>query len=175
LREIILYQFLIAWVALTVSIQMPSPLARWVIRQIGPVLVPRWRLFAPKPGVNDVKVCFRHGIGERWRDLHLPIQRRTFSFLWNPGRRQLKVLLDLTEELKQLTAATESAIQMEMSLSYRALLSRVRVAAREMQWTTVQFAIVEIPNGFSGVSRERIVFSSALHHVSTGAAIVRAS
>lgn len=72
-------------------------------------ILPVWTFFAPKPGVNDIRLLFRdkdtQGNLSEWQEVLVFENRKWYHFLWNPKKRYNKLVLDSVAQLKGIMRA----------------------------------------------------------------------
>jgi hypothetical protein len=110
-----------AWLAGTILVQIPKMralLPGWVF-----VFCPQWNFFAPRPGQHSYYLLLRtvdsSGDVTAWREL-VVVQRRPAiqQWLWNPGRRLNKAVVDIVAELAELIQINGPEGQIRLSFSY---------------------------------------------------------
>lgn len=66
-------------------------------------LIPLWTFFAPNPGKQDYHLLYRDkgqgGTVSDWVEVDLQEERYPYSFIWNPDKRDKKVLSDIVQDL----------------------------------------------------------------------------
>src|ERR1700761_7210103 len=91
------------WIVLTCVNQFNGAFPDWIRRYDRFRLLSRWTFFAPHPGMNDYHIVARD-IGEdgkpctEWFEISLP-SRTVLGAVWNPQKRQRKVLCDYVRSL----------------------------------------------------------------------------
>ncbi|WP_371627566.1 hypothetical protein OG245_36180 [Streptomyces sp. NBC_01116] len=94
------------WLALTLCAQLPAAFPRWekLLRFDVLRLLPRYHFFAPCPDTYDYHLLVRvrpdGGRAGPWREITAEPVRPWWSWGWNPGRRECKMLRDLAESLR---------------------------------------------------------------------------
>ena len=128
-------------------------------------LIPNWKLFAPRPGTSDYYLVVRdygplEGWG-RWREIPLGHSRSPWRFLWNPQKRQVKMLTDVVRDGSQL--ARHLPLEgLVLSLPYLAILNYVTFIRRPPLCLQTQFMILKT-EGTLDKEEPQLVFLSAIH------------
>ncbi len=119
------------YLGLTIFSHLPIPLARSLNVRDRFAVIPHWSFFAPTPGVSDFHLMVRDrlvgGKFSLWKEVPVGCQTRSpFAFLWHPGKRSGKALLDLTTTLLGVVQnAGGRQEQIYLSLPYLMLLHAV--------------------------------------------------
>ncbi|HEY0889238.1 MAG TPA: hypothetical protein VGE38_06465 [Nocardioides sp.] len=166
-----------AWLALSVIGQFQAPktdaLRRYDVLQ----LLPIWTFFAPNPGSSDYHVIVRDRCGDgtltEWRDA-MPIPAQTVtSWLWNPKKRQQKVLVDAVSSLAELCApSSQRGIPPErrgrvllITSPYLVVLNMVVHCVEHAPGAaTSQFALVE-RSSFGQAANPTVLLLSPFHRL----------
>jgi hypothetical protein len=136
-----------ALLALTIACQRP----RWNwVRSLKyhdvAALIPAWTFFAPTPGIKDTRVlwrdCFVDGAMSPWREL-LPPATGCLRFLWNPQKRQNKLITDAAQMILQMAVRDPESPLTLVSLPYLLLLNRVMSLPSSPLVIARQFVVVE--------------------------------
>jgi hypothetical protein len=139
-------------------------------------LIPNWTFFAPNPGRTDYHLIFRDkrrdGSTGDWKELPLLYRRRFWSFLWNPEKRETKVLTDAVASIFEMIEfqqkrerSKELTEQLLLIHSPYLLLLNLVMSSREPHSVDVthrQFALVE-SFGFLSADPPRPILSSPFH------------
>lgn len=129
------------------------------------VFIPRWSFFAPIPCTHDYYLLFRHleakGTLSPWQNAFPLSQRPFYSFLWNPGKRKMKAVLDVTLDLLKYIQKEKDEKQICVSLPYLQLLNHINSLCTNSKATKVQFTILS----HSQSSEYEVAFVSELHVV----------
>ena len=139
----------VCWLLLTlVRASGRSTFSWWQIpRQIW-VLLPNWRLFAPKPGVADYYVYYRDQRGTEapgaWQVAYGPEARKWFHGLWYPNKVQAKAVSDLVQQLAGVIMEMQQGEEEKVmkSAPYLQLFHFVLHLPRPQAQDQTQFSIV---------------------------------
>jgi hypothetical protein len=75
-------------------------------------ILPIWTFFAPKPGVTDMHLVFRdkneNGSFSDWTEVQVFERRKPYHFIWNPLKRNNKLVVDALSQLKNLKNIQDS-------------------------------------------------------------------
>ncbi|MEU9126243.1 hypothetical protein AB0C96_41670 [Streptomyces sp. NPDC048506] len=157
------------WIVLTIAFQFRRLQAGMRIRD--PLfMLPSWSFFAPVPNTSDFTFCVRYDhAGEMtpWRRPHHP-SHRSLSFLWDPGRRQRKVVVDLSQSIAESTKSGGTSL-IHFSTCYLLLLKVASTQPETLFATGVQVAIAVRP---SGAQNYELFFQSHVHELGIGPALV---
>jgi len=98
-----------AWFLLSVPHQFRR-CQRWLSRWDVACLLPTWTFFAPNPGTGEYHLLCRDEGCEHndWVEVPTLQGRSTSHLVWNPMRRQAKVLCDFVQVLVALRALSSS-------------------------------------------------------------------
>lgn len=155
------------WLLLSAACQISSPFERWLRRRDVLSLIPRWCFFAPRPAMHDFHLLYRDrdrdGAVSPWRMVPSCAPPRLLSAVWNPGRRHNKALIDVVQELLELTKLDIDPASVQLTVPYLALLTFVSGLARLDSECETQFAVARSRNGDEG--GPEVLFVSALHRV----------
>jgi hypothetical protein len=128
-------------------------------------LIPRWTFFAPNPGVLDYHLLVRDrhvdGSLSAFREVRLGARRSLLGALWNPDKRNQKMLSDAVHSLPILRQEL-SEKGMKTTLPYIAILNRVCAGQPPPLTVARQFAIVAT-GGSSPITEPHVLFLSELH------------
>ncbi len=130
-------------------------------------LLPMWNFFAPNPGVHDFYLLYRDKTvaGEigNWQLAQPTSIRGTFSFLWNPGKVERKVLSDAIQLFAGYDSpgASENAAVM-LTLPYLLCLKMVTEAPPIDSTTLRQFVLAQ-KKGFAGTDEILPILISDFH------------
>jgi hypothetical protein len=74
-------------------------------------ILPIWTFFAPRPGITDLHLLFRDRKADNscsdWTEIDVFEKRETYHFLWNPLKRNNKLIVDALSQLKTLKKIQE--------------------------------------------------------------------
>ncbi|WP_405833255.1 hypothetical protein [Streptomyces sp. NBC_00105] len=156
----------VVWVALTIAFQFRRLQAPIRIRD--PLfMLPSWSFFAPVPNTSDFMFFVRYdyaGVMTPWQGPHLP-SHRSVSFLWDPGRRQRKIVVDLSQSIAESTKGDDAMSLIHFSTCYLQLLKVASNQPEALFATGVQVAIAVRP---SGAQDYELFFESHVHKLDTG-------
>lgn len=138
-------------------------------------LIPLWTFFAPNPGKSDYHLIYRDELDDgsltAWTEIPLTHRRTWLTSLWNPTKRETKVLADIVNSVaslieyhaEQKTPPQAVGDAVMLSTSYLILMNivfeREKPAARTVRR---QFALVET-QGFDSTQMPAIIFYSPFH------------
>ncbi|MEA3012468.1 MAG: hypothetical protein QOD42_1013 [Sphingomonadales bacterium] len=110
-------------------------------------LVPKWKFFAPKPGVSNYYLLYRDRFADGsvtpWLTLHgMDSDRDAIAFIWNPNRRLRKALHDLITDLPYDLCETQPAI-FKLTTAYLVIVKHISTLPRTAESRETQFLIVE--------------------------------
>jgi hypothetical protein len=94
----------VLWFVCTIICQFKGKSAAFIQKYIDVLrLIPSWTFFAPRPGKSDYHVLYRdkrpdESLSE-WTEVELSEGRNFFDFIWNPRKRNKKVLSDIIQTL----------------------------------------------------------------------------
>ncbi len=100
-------------------------------------ILPIWTFFAPRPGMSDTHLLYRDkdGSGElsEWKEIPVFEQRKFFHFIWNPLKRNNKLIVDALSQVKSYKmiqeekSVDEEVFQQHLTISkgYLVILSLV--------------------------------------------------
>jgi hypothetical protein len=145
-------------------------------------LIPMWTFFAPNPGHTDYHLLYRDKsiddsiIITPWQEIPLTTRRGRLEFLWNPFKRETKVVSDAVHylcnfielhlELQTPIKAVRSAIM--LSTPYFILLGIVTSRGKKTQHGKYrQFALAE-SFGFNSNQKPNLILCSAFHPLKSG-------
>lgn len=163
------------WFALSIAGQFQTPSTDAIRRFDVFQLLPIWTFFAPNPGNSDYHVIMRDRLPDyaltAWRDA-MPIPPQTaITWLWNPGKRRQKVLIDAVSSVAEMCAPNgDRALSPEtlrrallISSPYLVLLNMVlNCVTHAPDATASQFAVVE-RRGFGVEVQPTLLFRSPFH------------
>ena len=157
----ILVAVFVGWFLLTVLVQFPNPIGRFLSRHDGLLILPVWKYFAPDPVAVDYHLVFHYtasdGTEHEYNELFCGTQSRYIStWIWNPSRRIAKAEHVLLADL--LAVSEQPLACLTTSLQYRIVVQYVR---SQVPGTTVlvQFMITQ-SLGYMDGPEPAIVFRS---------------
>lgn len=128
--------------------------------------IPSWGFFAPTPGMFDYYLLYR-GITENeevqdWQEAFTIKEKRSrAAFLWNPEKKSLKTMMDMSLELIKFSVATNEEHQICLSLPYLHMLNFVTSFKHDPSIKKIQFMILS----GSRLSEYEVQFVSSVHPV----------
>lgn len=136
------------------------------IRRFDPfALIPRWTFFAPNPGTTDHHLLYRDrfagGVVSAWKEIRLSSRRTLFGALWNPEKRNTKVLTDSVQALIQLSRDIEPQ-GLKTTLPYIIILNFVASLPRTPLSRATQFLVME-SFGYVAAAPPLVVVQSEFH------------
>ena len=153
------------WLLVTVVTQFRGRVSDRLRRHDVFSLLPRWTFFAPNPGVLDYHLLVRDrhhdGSLSAFREIDLRGERSLLGALWNPEKRNQKMLSDVVGTLPGLRQEL-SEKGMKTTLPYIAILSHVCNVERSPLAEARQFAIVAT-GGTCEIASPRMLFQSEFH------------
>ncbi|MEZ4299384.1 MAG: hypothetical protein R3B70_30820 [Polyangiaceae bacterium] len=152
---------------------------RWVRRYDVLGLVPTWTFFAPRPSTADLHLLYRDKLATGqltpWTEVVLVEARSPLHILWNPGKRQRKLLTDAMGMLSREVVharklrrgggpsrprAWQESIQ--SSLPYLIFLHHVSMLPRLPGATATQFALFQSSSIAAGDDDPKPMFGIGL-------------
>lgn len=131
-------------------------------------LLPRWTFFAPNPGVSDYHLLYRDRLGNsafgHWKEVSLDPKRTLTKAVWNPQKRNAKLLTDAVRGLVRI-AGVYSPPGYKTTMPYLVILNFVASLPRWPLADGTQFLIME-SFGFVSNRTPRVVFRSEVHRLS---------
>lgn len=129
--------------------------------------IPKWRFFAPNPGVQNVHLLIRETIpgqpAERWRDI-TPISSHTLlSVAWNPKSRGPKALFDAMQQLTLFQANNALFSWVATSEPYNLVSLAARKHTSEDRRSRYQFMILNVEPSAPEHVRMKPVLTSLWH------------
>jgi hypothetical protein len=151
------------WILATILFQFPKfqpILSRFDLL----TMLPTWSFFAPSPNTSDYTLFVRYWTGNNhvtgWRTILTPEHHR-ISFLWDPGRRYRKIIIDISQSfIEFVKMSSHKGIQ--YSTPYLLVLHHASSRPEAAFATGVQFAV--------GVQRGKcddfeLLFQSHFHRI----------
>lgn len=130
-------------------------------------LLPRWTFFAPNPGTTDFHLLYRdrleNGSFGLWKEIPLTEKRTWWKAVWNPEKRNSKLLTDAVRGLMRI-AGMYSAKGYKTTMPYLVILNFVSSLPRWNLSDGTQFLIME-SFGFYSDRTPRAVFRSEIHRL----------
>jgi hypothetical protein len=129
-------------------------------------VVPSWTFFAPNPGRTDLHLLYRDGQADgsigTWNEI-LHRRRRRFRAIWNPGKREDKVLRDCSQVLRRTATALPDQRLLMLTVPYLIFLNVVCSAPASSKAVVRQFALVEETR--TGNQAPEPIFVSSFHEI----------
>jgi len=155
------------WFALSVVAQFHH--GRWVrrIRRYDIFgLVPTWTFFAPRPSVNDYHILYRDKTAEGtvgpWRELFTHHYSPVLRGIWNPRKREAKVISDVCGILLRTSASIRKTKRLFIHLPYLWLAALAADAPRSPLSVSRQFLVAQT-DGYRKKDKPRVLFLSEFH------------
>jgi hypothetical protein len=94
----------VLWFICTIICQFKGKAADFVHTHLDVLnLIPLWTFFAPRPGKSDYHIIYRDKSPDQsmseWTEVELSEGRNFLDFIWNPRKRNKKVLSDIIQTL----------------------------------------------------------------------------
>jgi len=162
------YGVLSGWLTITFLSQDPRRKFN-APRRLDPTgaLIPDWRFFAPRPGVNDYHLLARDelpgGLFTDWTEV-CNVEKRSWTHsFWYPSRRAEKVLTDAAAGLQAMLPKLKDRENVLVSIPYLTLLNYVTNQVRHHpEAKRVQF-LVATSAGYDDSEKPSPMFLSKLH------------
>jgi hypothetical protein len=127
-------------------------------------IVPEWRFFGANPGRVDFHLLYRDLLATSdltdWIEIPLTRPRPWHAFVFNPGRRTAKALMDVASHLAQQAQTGDASIV--GTLPYLTILHHVSARPATELSTHRQFALLQTSAERDNAEPELLV-SSELH------------
>lgn len=138
----VLFSVLFAiWIILTIAFQFTPMQVR--MRSLDPLyMLPSWSFFAPVPNSSDYVFFLRyenHHETSSWREPGLPAPP-SLGFLWDPARRQRKVVIDISQSLGEFARSGQHDV-LHYTTAYLLLLQYASNKSEAFLARGVQVAI----------------------------------
>lgn len=154
------------WLGLTIVNQFNVRWMRLVRAFDVMLLIPRWRFFAPDPGLSDFHLSYRtldeDGAASDWEEIDGIAHRTLRSALWNPEKRVTKAVIEVAVALVPLCRTHPERVA--TSAPYRCVLNHaVRAAERAGRARAIarcEFRLTETPP-LRGPARAPFQYQSA--------------
>ncbi|MEH6305781.1 hypothetical protein RYH73_09005 [Olivibacter sp. CPCC 100613] len=135
-------------------------------------LVPLWTFFAPNPGKKDYHILFRDKNGDEiiseWEELEITEERSAFSWLWNPEKRDKKILSDvvqnLVSHLPYYRNENQSTNLIMFSMPYIIILNVLSHYHRRTNFSYRQFMLAE-SSGYLNETGPSVILLSVFHKI----------
>ena len=155
------------WLVLTIGKQFRHPFFRRIGRLDTFNLLPIWTFFAPNPGKTDLHILFRDALGDGsltgWQEI-LHGHKRRIRLLWNPAKREDKILRDCVQVLRRSERELSARPALFFTVPYLMILGHVLRASIPDYAAARQFLLVE--EGCYPGGDTIPVFMSSFHSVS---------
>jgi len=133
--------------ALTLACQRPG--TRWLRtlkdRDVA-ALLPAWTFFAPNPGVTDTRLLWRDlrpdATASAWHEV-LPPRASLLRAVWNPRKRQGKLITDAGAMVARMAAENPDNIAVLVSMPYLVILHGVCAEPSSPMAVARQFLVLQ--------------------------------
>jgi hypothetical protein len=174
--DVLAWGICIVLLALTIACQRPRAkfLQDLKYRDVA-AFIPSWSFFAPNPGTTDTRVLWRErlvgGSLSPWHEL-LPPTGGALRGLWNPTKRQRKLLTDVGPMVVRMVMQNPKSEYTLISLPYLIMLHRVMSLPASPLVAARQFVVVQTTHEGTGEGELRPLFASRWHAVEHAGALV---
>lgn len=131
------------WLLVTVVAQCPGKIPAMLRRYDYLQLIPRWTFFAPNPETSDFRLLVRYqyldGNLGGFTEIAL-YEHGILRPLWNPARRNAKILIDSVHILTDL--ANHGITELERTVPYLLIKNFVKNLPKDSSVAALQFIIV---------------------------------
>ena len=171
LYEVCAGVFFLVWLALTVSCQFEHHTVTQFVRTFDVLnLIPIWTFFAPNPGKQDYHLLYRDktrgdAVGD-WIEVDLQEERHLLSCLWNPDKRDKKVLSDVVQDLITLLQAGAGQTDnrfLVLTLPYLTILKAVCIRERRRPEAACRQFMLAGSHGFNSGKDPDFILLSLFH------------
>ena len=172
--ETIVTVFLAFWFLITIVCQFRDTTLSTFFKQKVDVfgLIPLWTFFAPNPGKRDYHLLYRDKITEdnysEWLEMDITEERTFWSWLWNPEKRDKKILSDVVQSLVTMIPAyrkEELSLNLLMfSMPYIIVLHAVSQRQKQSEDVYRQFMLAET-SGYQKETNPSLVLLSTFHQI----------
>ncbi|MFD2583467.1 hypothetical protein ACFSR6_13295 [Pedobacter vanadiisoli] len=172
--EIVVTVFLACWFIATVLCQFRETKISWFIRYKIDLfnLIPLWTFFAPHPGKRDYHLLFRDKVTEtdysEWQEMEITEERTFWSWLWNPEKRDKKILSDVVQSLvSSIPSYREKTGNLNLlmfSTPYIIVLHAVSQYKKRSQNCYRQFMLAE-SSGYQKETQPALILLSVFHQI----------
>ena len=171
--EIFVGALFLTWLLATVICQFEHWKLTTVIRTYDPLnLIPLWTFFAPNPGKQDYHLLYRDkepgGTLSDWVEVDLHEERYLFSFIWNPDKRDKKVLSDIVQDLIMMIRTDNGERNKKylmVTLPYLAILKLVCTRERASSETAYRQFMLAGSYGFNASEAPEFILLSMFHPI----------
>lgn len=169
LYEILVAGLFLIWLIATVICQFDEWKLTMTIRGMDSMnLIPLWTFFAPNPGKQDYHLLYRDkGQGDAvsdWVEVDLQEERHLFSFIWNPDKRDKKVLSDVVQDLIMLIRSEQGTKNyLIVTLPYLAILKAVCIRKPASADTAYRQFMLAGSHGFNSDMAPEFILLSMFH------------
>jgi hypothetical protein len=161
--ELVILALYIVWFLLSVANQFQRASRSRLAPFLSVLLVPRWTFFAPNPGHSDYFLEYRDHTEDLfstpWQRVSVLEERTLLGAIWNPNRRQSKLLFDVTQSLQVSALAMEDPEGICVSIPYLLVMNYLDSLPVEPPCTIRQFRVVE-SYGFFPYKEEHLILRS---------------
>lgn len=172
--ELVVTIFLAFWFLATILCQFKetkiSSFIRYKIDYFN--LIPLWTFFAPHPGKRDYHLLYRDKITDidysDWQEMEITEERTIWSWLWNPEKRDKKILSDVVQSLvSSIPSYREKAGSLNLlmfSMPYIIVLHAVSQYKKQSQNCYRQFMLAE-SSGYQQETAPSLILLSVFHQI----------
>ena len=160
------------YLGLSILSHLPLPWVRSLNLRDRLAIIPHWTFFAPTPGTSDFHLLARDRLAgggfSAWKEVATGgLPRTPLAFLWYPGKRPNKALLDLTTTLLKVARAADGRQEeVYLSIPYLMLLHTVSALPPSPLCAGRQFLLAKTDG--RGAPPE-VLFVSNVHEVQSHA------
>ena len=160
--SILIFLLYLVWGLFSLLTQSNDRLRR-KFKAVDPLgLIPNYRFFCPNPIRTDYHIYFRVRHGDaavtEWEEIIIGKRNPFISFLWNPLKRDRKILYKTVKQMRG------SSRKKEEDPTYLAMLSWIRKKNAQQPQDAIQFRITSRQD-LSPKSVEREVHRSEFHAI----------
>ncbi|MFW0715956.1 hypothetical protein [Pedobacter sp. N23S346] len=172
--EFVVTVFLSCWFIATIVCQFKdNKVSSFIMEKIDLFsLIPLWTFFAPNPGKTDYHLLFRDKITDvdysEWQEMEITEERTFWSWLWNPEKRDKKVLADIVQSLvatiPNYRKANGNINLLMFSMPYIIVLHAVSQYKKQSEKCFRQFMLAE-SSGYQKRTDPALILLSVFHQI----------
>lgn len=160
--KVLIFLFYVSWLVISLFAQGESPLNRKIRRWDLFGLIPDFRFFCPAPVKYDYHLLYRAdlsaGVFGDWTELPLGKRRPLLGAIWNPGKRERKILNKSCKLLREQSGKKLSGRRKAFHSLIRNYIDHSLV---DVDYTNFAFKIIQTQDLVVG-SEASVVFESKL-------------